>query len=155
MREVLSKRRGPAYLLLILLQGLLAACDSSAPEQAISEALAEIEQGIEDGDTSAIMDRLTDNIAVQRRGQTLNRKEIHRTLVGLFFRYPNRNITFTGINIALDPVTLKQARVQFTALAWGGKNVLPEDADSYQVDSHWQLKNDWEIDSLTANGLRE
>ncbi len=46
-------------------------------------------------------------------------------------------------------MTKKQARVQFTALAWGGKNVLPDDADSYQIDSHWQLDGEWKIESLT------
>lgn len=155
MSQVLTGRRISAYLLLVLLQGLLAACDNSPPEQAIKDALAEIETAIENGSTGTVMDRLSDAVAVERRGRTLQRKDIHRTLVGIFFRYPNRNITFTRIEIKLDPVTLKQARVQFTALAWGGKNVLPEDANSYQVDSHWQLDGDWKIDSLTANGLRE
>ena len=45
-------------------------------------------------------------------------------------------------------MTQKQARVQFTALAWGGKNVLPDDADSYQVDSHWIQDGGWKIESL-------
>ncbi|MEQ3724839.1 nuclear transport factor 2 family protein [Alcanivorax sp.] len=155
MGQVLTGRRISAYLLLILLQGLLAACDNTPPEQAIKDALAEIETAIEDGDTGTVMDRLSDDIAVERRGRTLQRKDIHRTLVGVFFRYPNRNITFTRTRIELDPVTQKKARVQFTALAWGGQNVLPDDADSYQVDSHWQLDGDWKIDSLTTNGVRE
>ena len=149
MSQVLTGRRISAYLLLILLQGLLAACDNTPPEQAIKDALAEIETAIEDGDTGTVMGRLSDNATVERRGRTLQRKEIHRTLVGLFFRYPNRNITFTRIRIDLDPVTQEQARVQFTALAWGGKNVLPDDADSYQIDSHWLLAGEWKIDSLT------
>ncbi len=155
MGQVLTGRRISAYLLLILLQGLLAACDNTPPEQAIKDALAEIETAIEDGDAGTVMDRLSDDIAVERRGRTLQRKDIHRTLVGIFFRYPNRNITFTHTRIELDPVTQKKARVQFTALAWGGQNVLPDDADSFQVDSHWQLDGDWKIDSLTTNGVRE
>ncbi len=155
MGQVLTGRRISAYLLLILLQGLLAACDNTPPEQAIKDALAEIETAIEDGDAGTVMDRLSDDIAVERRGRTLQRKDIHRTLVGVFFRYPNRNITFTRTRIELDPVTQKKARVQFTALAWGGQNVLPDDADSFQVDSHWQLDGDWKIDSLTTNGVRE
>lgn len=149
MSQVLTGRRISAYLLLILLQGLLAACDNTPPEQAIKDALAEIETAIEDGDTGTVMGRLSDNATVERRGRTLQRKEIHRTLVGLFFRYPNRNITFTRIRIDLDPVTQEQARVQFTALAWGEKNVLPDDADSYQIDSHWLLDGGWKIDSVT------
>ena len=155
MGQVLTGRRISAYLLLILLQGLLAACDNTPPEQAIKDALAEIETAIEDGDAGTVMDRLSDDIAVERRGRTLQRKDIHRTLVGVFFRYPNRNITFTRTRIELDPVTQKKARVQFTALAGGGQNVLPDDADSFQVDSHWQLDGDWKIDSLTTNGVRE
>lgn len=155
MGQVLTGRRISAYLLLILLQGLLAACDNTPPEQAIKDALAEIETAIEDGDAGTVMDRLSDDIAVERRGRTLQRKDIHRTLVGVFFRYPNRNITFTRTRIEMDPVTQKKARVQFTALAWGGQNVLPDDADSFQVDSHWQLDGDWKIDSLTTNGVRE
>ena len=150
MGQVLTGRRISAYLLLILLQGLLAACDNTPPEQAIKDALAEIETAIENGDASTVMDRLSDDIAVERRSRILQRKDIHRTLVGVFFRYPNRNITFTRIRIELDPVTQKQARVQFTALAWGGQNVLPDDADSYQVDSHWQLDGEWKIERLTV-----
>ena len=148
MGQVLTGRRISAYLLLIMLQGLLAACDNTPPEQAIKDALAEIETAIEDGDTGTVMDRLSDNVAIERRGRILQRKDIHRTLVGIFFRYPNRNLTFTRIQIDLDPVTQKQARVQFTALAWGGKNVLPDDADSYQVDSHWIQDGGWKIESL-------
>ncbi|PKG00365.1 MULTISPECIES: hypothetical protein [unclassified Alcanivorax] len=79
MMEVLRKRRGLAYLLLVLLQGLLAACDNALPEQAISKALAEIKKGIEEGDTSTIMGLVADNITVERRGRTLSRKEIQRT----------------------------------------------------------------------------
>ncbi len=82
--EVLGKRRGLAYLLLVLLQGLLAACDNALPEQAISKALAEIKKGIEEGDTSTIMGLVADNITVERRGRTLSRKEIQRTLVDFF-----------------------------------------------------------------------
>ncbi len=74
MGQVLTGRRISAYLLLILLQGLLAACDNTPPEQAIKDALAEIETAIEDGDAGTVMDRLSDDIAVERRGRTLQRK---------------------------------------------------------------------------------
>ena len=147
----LPVRKIPAYLLLLVLQLMIAGCSQSPPEEAIRHALDELEQAIEDGDTGTIMDRLTDNANVSR-GHPMNRKELQRTLIAAFFRYPKRQVTLAGIRIEVDPVSRKTARVRFTAIVWGGRNLLPENGDSYQVDSHWVYDGNWKIVSLDASG---
>ncbi len=138
--------------MIIVLQLLISGCQQSPPEEAIKAALTELEEAVEAGDTGTILDRLTDS-AVVHRGESMDRKTQQRTLVGLFFRYPKRQVTLAGIRIDTAP-NGKTARARFTALVWGGRNVLPEKADSYQVDSHWVLEDsDWKIESLESERL--
>lgn len=137
----------------MVLQLLISGCQQSPPEEAIKAALAELEEAVEAGDTSTIMDRLSDS-AVIHRGETMDRPTLQRTLMGLFFRYPKRQLTLAGIRIDVAP-NGKTARARFTALVWGGRNVLPDNADSYQVDSHWVLDGDWKIESLDSERVYE
>jgi hypothetical protein len=154
MRAALVCRKISAYLLLIALQLLIAGCTKTPPEQAILDALEKLETAIEAGDTGTVMDALTDPAEIQR-GHILQREELRRLLMGTFLRYPKRQLALTQINIELDPVTQRHARVTFTAFAWGGQSVMPDNADSYRVVSDWREDGEWKIEGLTANGLRE
>ncbi|KGD62431.1 hypothetical protein T9A_00722 [Alcanivorax jadensis T9] len=155
MRTALVCRKISAYLLLIALQLLIAGCNKTPPEQAILDALEKLETAIEAGDTGTVMDALTDPAEIQRGGQILQRDELRRLVMGTFLRYPKRQLALTQINIELDPVTQRHARVTFTAFAWGGQSVMPDNADSYRVVSDWREDGEWKIEGLTANGLRE
>lgn len=148
MKYGLLAARITAYLLLITLQLTLAGCQKSDPEEAIGAALSELENHIEAGQTGKIMARLDDTIELSRRGQVMTRQEIRRLLTGLFLRYRKRQLTLAGVRIELDPLTGNDARVRFTALAWGGRQALPEDARHFQVDSHWHRDGDWRIQQL-------
>ncbi len=155
MRTALVCRKISAYLLLIALQLLIAGCNKTPPEQAILDALEKLETAIEAGDTGTVMDALTDPAEIQRGGQILQRDELRRLVMGTFLRYPKRQLALTQINIELDPVTQRHARLTFTAFAWGGQSVMPDNADSYRVVSDWREDGEWKIEGLTANGLRE
>ena len=155
MRTALVCRKISAYLLLIALQLLIAGCTKTPPEQAILDALEKLETAIEAGDTGTVMDALTDPAEIQRGGHILQRDELRRLLMGTFLRYPKRQLALTQINIELDPVTQRHARVTFTAFAWGGQSMMPDNADSYRVVSDWREDEEWKIEGLTANGLRE
>ncbi|MEH6785276.1 MAG: nuclear transport factor 2 family protein [Alcanivorax jadensis] len=155
MRTALVCRKISAYLLLIALQLLIAGCTKTPPEQAILDALEKLETAIEAGDTGTVMDALTDPAEIQRGGHILQRDELRRLLMGTFLRYPKRQLALTQINIELDPVTQRHARVTFTAFAWGGQSMMPDNADSYRVVSDWREDGEWKIEGLTANGLRE
>jgi len=155
MRAALVCRKTSAYLLLFTLQLLVAGCSKTPPEQAILDALENLETAIEAGDTGAVMDTLTDPAEIQRGSHSLQRDEVRRLLMGTFLRYPKRQLAITQVNIELDPVTQRHARVTFTAFAWGGQSVMPDNADSYRVVSDWQEDGEWKIEGLTANGLRE
>ena len=155
MRTALVCRKISAYLLLIALQLLIAGCNKTPPEQAILDALEKLETAIEAGDTGTVMDALTDPAEIQRGGQILQRDELRRLVMGTFLRYPKRQLALTQINIELDPGTQRHARVTFTAFAWGGQSVMPDNADSYRVVSDWREDVEWKIEGLTANGLRE
>ena len=134
--------------MLLVLQLLLAGCEKSPPEDAIRNALAELATAAEAGDTGTIMDRLSDS-AVVHRGEAMDRKALKRTLIGLFLRYPKRQVSLVGIRIDVAD-NGRTARAGFTALVWGGRNLLPEKADSYQIDSHWVLEDGWKIDTLKS-----
>jgi len=155
MRTALICRKISAYLLLFALQLLIAGCTKTPPEQAILDALEKLETAIEDGDTGTVMDALTDPAEIQRGSHSLQRDELRRLLMGTFLRYPKRQLALTQINIELDPITQRHARVTFTAFAWGGQNVMPDNADSYRVVSDWREDGEWKIEGLVANGLRE
>ncbi len=155
MRAALVCRKTSAYLLLFTLQLLVAGCSKTPPEQAILDALQNLETAIEAGDTGAVMDTLTDPAEIQRGSHSLQRDEVRRLLMGTFLRYPKRQLAITQVNIELDPVTQRHARVTFTAFAWGGQSVMPDNADSYRVVSDWREDGEWKIEGLVANGLRE
>tara|TARA_B100000676_G_scaffold262695_1_gene273941 strand:+ start:592 stop:1059 length:468 start_codon:yes stop_codon:yes gene_type:complete len=155
MRAALVCRKTSAYLLLFALQLLIAGCSKTPPEQAILKALENLETAIEAGDTSTVMDALTDPAEIQRGGHALQRNEVRRLLMGTFLRYPKRQLAITQVDIEVDPVTQRHARVTFTAFAWGGQSVMPDNADSYQMVSDWREDGEWKIEGLVANGLRE
>ncbi len=134
------------------LQPLLAGCETPPPEAALREAVAALENGLENGDTGAVMDRLAEDF----RYRNLNRKDAGRRLVGVFLRYPKRQVSFLNVDVALDSVTLRDAEVTFNALVWGGRATLPEDADSFRVRSRWrEADGDWVLVDLEARGLKE
>jgi len=136
----------------VALQPLLAGCETPPPEAALREAVAALENGLENGDTGAVMDRLAEDF----RYRNLNRKDAGRRLVGVFLRYPKRQVSFLNVQVSLDPVTLREAEVTFNALVWGGRATLPEDADSFRVRSRWREKGgDWVLVDLEARGLSE
>jgi hypothetical protein len=98
------------------------------------------------------MDRLAEDF----RYRNLNRKDAGRRLVGVFLRYPKRQVSFLNVDVALDSVTLRDAEVTFNALVWGGRATLPEDADSFRVRSRWrEADGDWVLVDLEARGLKE
>ncbi len=155
MSAALVCRKTSAYLLLFTLQLLVAGCSKTPPEQAILDALENLETAIEAGDTGAVMDTLTDPAEILRGSHSLQRDEVRRLLMGTFLRYPKRQLAITQVNIELDPVTQRHARVTFTAFAWGSQSVMPDNADSYRVVSVWREDGEWKIEGLVANGLRE
>ncbi|MED5389898.1 MAG: nuclear transport factor 2 family protein [Pseudomonadota bacterium] len=155
MRAALIRRKFSAYLVLFTLQLLIAGCSQTPPEQAILEALEDLETAIEAGNTGAVLDALTDPAAVRHGNHDLQRDELRRLLMGTFLRYPKRQIALTQIDIDVDPITQSHARVTFTAFAWGGQGVMPDNADSYRVVSDWREDGEWKIEGLTANGLRD
>jgi len=141
-----------AYCLLFALQPLLSGCDTAPPEAALSDAVAELESGLENGDAGAVMDLLAEDF----RYQDMDRKATGRRLVGAFLRYPKRQVNFLNVQVSLDPVTLRDADVTFNALVWGGRSTLPEDADSVRVQSRWREDGgDWVLVDLETRGLSE
>lgn len=134
------------------LQPLLVGCETPPPEAALREAVAALENGLENGDTGAVMDRLAEDF----RYRNLNRKDAGRRLVGVFLRYPKRQVSFLNVQVSLDSVTLRDAEVTFNALVWGGRATLPEEADSFRVRSRWREEGgDWVLVDLEARGLGE
>ncbi len=134
------------------LQPLLTGCETPPPEAALREAITELENGLEGGDVGAVMDRLAANFHYR----DMDRKAVGRRLVGVFLRYPERQVNFLNVQVSLDPVTLRDAEVTFNALVWGGRATLPEDADSFRVRSRWREDGgDWVLVELEARGLGE
>ena len=150
MRDIRRWARLTAYCLLVGLQPLLAGCETPPPEAALREAITELENGLEGGDVGAVMDRL----ATDFRYRDMDRKAAGRRLVGVFLRYPKRQVNFLNVDLALDSVTLRDAEATFNALVWGGRATLPEDADSFRVRSRWREEGgDWVLGDLEARGL--
>ena len=134
--RLLLLTKTPAYLLFLALQLSLTACSTPEPEQAIEDQIAQLQDAAIRGDSGDLLDILSDHAEVQYGPHTLSKKEVNQRLVGLFFRYPKRQVTLTRSTIDFNAAKTK-AQVQLTALAWGGRSTLPESATSFQIDSHW------------------
>ncbi len=119
----------------------LVACSRSDPERELRAAIADMQAAVEAREMSRFLKHVADDFARQSGG--FDRKEITRTLAGVFLSNQKINVVLT---IREVKIAGKQATVVFNALATGGEGLLPERAQGWDFISEWRRDgSEWKV----------
>ncbi|MDF1628786.1 MAG: hypothetical protein P1U78_03225 [Alcanivoracaceae bacterium] len=150
--------RATAYTVIALQALWLAACGTPpAAEQAISKAIKEIAEGIEQRDSSAVVEHLHPDLQINERNHgSLDLDQARRIMTATFFRHRNISVVLTNIQVTPDNIREDLATAHFNALVTGGSGgILPDQAQLYRVESQWLNDGDWKLVSLQAKRALE
>lgn len=150
VRILRGRWRLPARLLLAL--GLLAGCSPELTlEQQIIATLRNMEAHIEEGERRDFMAYVTADFRGQ--GGELNHDQLNALLLYQLRRYQR-------VHAQLLPVTVREAgldeaEASFRVLLTGGKGLLPENGQLYQVTSLWRFTaGQWRLQSAEWEPVR-
>lgn len=150
--------RSSASALLILLALWLTACSKPvATEDAISQAIKDIAQAIEERNSSAVITHLHEDLQINESSRgVLDLEQARRLLMATFFRHRNINVLLTNIQVTPDNLRDDLASAQFNALVTGGSGgILPSQAQLYRIHSTWRNDGEWQLVSLQAKRALE
>lgn len=146
-----GRGRGRGRLLAAMLAcSMAAACGRTAPEAALRDALASLEEAVESRDAGDVAAHLAADF-IGPGG--LDREGARRLAAAHFLRH-------RGVAVVAGPYELElregHARVRFTAVLTGGSGAaLPAAARAWQVDSGWRdAGGAWELVSLEWTAVR-
>jgi hypothetical protein len=114
---------------------LLGCGEKLTTAQRIIGRLQEMKQAAEAGRHFKFMDYLTDDFSAQRG--LMGRREFHRFMI---FQI-NRNHRLKGrfFPIFVSETDARHAEAHFRLLVTGGKGILPEHGQLYEVETNWRL----------------
>jgi ketosteroid isomerase-like protein len=129
------------YLLAALLLLTSAGCVRAPPEQALREAVSELQRAVEARDAAAVHDLLADDFIGP---EGLDREGARRLAQGMFLRYRGVGATIGPLEIVLQD---QHATVRFDAVVTGGSGgLLPESGQAYDVETGWRMERDeWRL----------
>lgn len=115
---------------------VLAGCTRTPPEQALRDAMSDLQAAVERRDATAVRALLADDFIGP---EGLDRNGAHRLSQGLFLRYRDVGARIGPLDISMQE---PHARVQFDAIVSGGGGaLLPESGQVYQVDTGWRFED--------------
>ena len=134
------RRMSANCFLCLLLMALLAGCQRSTPGQALRAQIAQIEQGIEQGQPDRLLDRLSDDF---HGNDGMDRNAAGRLLKAQWLLNPQISVVLGPLDVQIDQ---GHARVEFTAALAGGRGRVFERAQVYPVQTYWRLEGDqWRL----------
>lgn len=143
MREVLRWR---AFMQLVACACALAlaACTRPAPEQALRDAIAQMQAAVEARDADALRERLADDFIGP---EGMDRPGAQRLAQLVFLRNRTVGVTLGPLDVAMQG---EGATVAFTAgLTGASGTLLPDSGQVYQVTTGWRLRGEkWELVSI-------
>lgn len=127
--------------LLLLLATMLGGCAREPAEQRLRSRIAAMEAAVEGRDADAFMDGIADNF-IGDRG--LDRQGLRRMLALQMLRNASISAVLGPLDISIEG---DQARVRFELVLTGGAGgLVPERAQSLQVDTGWRDgPDDWQV----------
>ena len=138
--------RWRASWLLVTLPCLLAlsACSRPAPEQALRETVAQMQEAVEARDAGALHDQLADDFIGP---EGMDRDDARRLAQVMFLRNRDIGVTLGPLDVALQG---SDATVRFSvALTGGSGSMLPDSAQVYDVTTGWRMRGEeWELVSV-------
>lgn len=150
--------RATAYTLIALLTLWLSGCGQPEPaEDAITRAIKEMAEALEQREASPIVERLHDELVI-REGihGALGKEQAGRMLTATFFRHREISVVLTNIQVTADSIREDRAEATFNALVTGGSGgILPDRAQLYRISSEWQNDGDWKLIAMEAKRALE
>ncbi|TKR33257.1 nuclear transport factor 2 family protein [Luteimonas gilva] len=140
----LASGRARAWFAAAALALLVLGCARTPPEQALREAMAELQQGIEARDAGVVEERLAEDFVGP---EGLDRDGVRRMAALQMMRHEKLGLTLGPLDIRVQE---GHATVRFTAAATGGSGLLPDSAEVYEVETGWRLEDgDWKMTSAS------
>jgi hypothetical protein len=138
-------RRRSVWFAAVALALLAIGCARTPPEQALREAMAELQQGVEARDAAVIEDRLAEDFVGP---EGLDRDGVRRMAALQMMRHEKLGLTIGPLDISVQE---RHATIRFTAAATGGSGGwFPDSAEVYQVETGWRLEGDeWRMTSAS------
>ena len=122
----------------------LGGCARPPPEQALREAIAELQAAVEARESAIFEERLAEDF-IGPHG--LDREGARRTAQALYLRHREVGITLGPIDVVLQE---GHATVRFDAVLTGssGAGLLPDSGQVYEVTTGWRLEDgEWRMTS--------
>lgn len=124
-----------AVLLLVL-----AACSRSTPEQALRERIAQMQQGIEQREPSAVIAPLAGDFL---GNAGMDRQAMERLLRAQLLLNQRIEVVLGPVDVRIDG---HNAQADFSAVLAGGNGRLFERGRLHQVSTHWRLHDgQWQL----------
>ena len=123
----------------------LVGCSRTPPEQALREAMAELQQGVEARDADVIEERLAEDFVGP---EGLDRDGARRIAALQMMRHEKLGLTIGPLDVRVQD---DHATVRFTAAATGGSGgLIPDSAEVYEVETGWRLEDgEWRMTSAS------
>lgn len=135
MRRISANR----FLWLLLLL-VIAGCQRSTPEQALRARIAQMEQGIEQGQPDRLLEHLSDDF---HGNDGMDRNAAGRLLKAQRLLNPQISVVLGPLDVQIDQ---GHARVDFSAALAGGRGRVFERSRVYPVQTYWRLEDDqWQL----------
>jgi len=119
----------------------LAACSRPAPEQALRDAIAQMQAAIEARDAGALDEHVAEDFIGP---DGMDRKDARRLAQLVFLRNHDIGATLGPLQVSMQD---GHASVRFSAALTGGSGtLLPDSAQVYEVTTGWRMRDDaWEL----------
>lgn len=129
---------------------VVAACTRAAPEQALRDAVAQMQARIEERDASGLHALLDEDFAGP---DGMDRRDARRLATAMMLRHRAIGLTSGPLDVQLQATD--RAMVAATvALTGGSGGLLPDSVNSYRVESAWRRRgDDWRLLSLSWTPL--
>lgn len=129
---------------------LVSACTRAAPEQALRDAVADMQGHIEARDATALHTLLDEDFAGP---DGMDRRDARRLATVLMLRHRVIGVTSGPLDVQLQGEGRATVRVTM-AVTGGTGTLLPDSARSYRVESAWRRRgDDWRLLSVRWDPL--
>ena len=127
-------------LVCIVMILFLGACNKDSDEARIKHALSILEQGLEKRDAATAISVFSK----EYRDQAGRDTRATRSMMFVYFSRNQKIEVLTG-NLSIE-VKNSDASVKLDVVLLGGKNIIPERGQQYQVDMQWRKQgDDWRL----------
>jgi outer membrane biogenesis lipoprotein LolB len=128
-------------LLMIVILCVLTGCTKTAPEQALRQTVAQMQQAASEKDVSGLMKSVAEDF---NGSQGMDQKQFRQYVSLLWLQHQQIGIQMGPLDVKLT--SDDRATVNFTVVLSGGDGLIPNQGQIYQVQTGWRLEgSDWRL----------